>query len=256
MRSRETMSAVAVLAGLAWAAMSGPTLMLAMKGTFVAQVPGLRAVLVTLGDIAIIFILLRLLAGFRFATVLELSGVYRPAKPAVLAVLAAVAPFALLAFGVGNIALGLDPAESLIGMAFAPFFEELAFRGIALAILLRVCRWRFAMAVGVPAMLFGLAHLAQGEGPMAVAGIVAITGLGGLVFGWLWIAWGDNLWAPVAAHAALNILWAVFDLGDNAIGGWLGNAIRFGFVITLLLLTWKARHWFTGAPAKVRSHPI
>ena len=89
----------------------------------------------------------------------------------------------------------------------------------------------------LPALLFGLVHAGQGSDLGSVAGIVAITGLGGLLFGWLFVRWGFNLWPPILLHVGLNSLWIVFALGETALGGWLGNGLRLAVVIGAIVLT-------------------
>ncbi|MFA9432772.1 CPBP family intramembrane glutamic endopeptidase [Egicoccus sp. AB-alg2] len=94
-------------------------------------------------------------------------------------------------------------------------FEEFAFRGFLLAVLLRHLdtrtAWLWAAAV------FGLWHVpptivtlrmngvapASGEGLVAVAGAVAVTAVAGLGFTWL-RRHGGHLVAPVLAHWATN----------------------------------------------------
>jgi len=110
-----------------------------------------------------------------------------------------------------------------------------------------LCGWRFFPAALAPALLFGLAHISQGSEPMEIAGIVAITAVGGLLFGWLFVRWGFNLWPAIFVHMGLNALWSVFALGDNAIGGWFGNALRLAVIaagvgLTLLLAPKPARN--------------
>jgi hypothetical protein len=42
-------------------------------------------------------------------------------------------------------------------------------------------------------------------------------------------------------HVGLNALWLIFDLGENAIGGWLGNGLRLSVVVTAIAATfWLA----------------
>ena len=100
--------------------------------------------------------------------------------------------------------------------------------------------------------MFGLVHATQGQDPASIAGIVAITGLGGLLFGWLFVRWDFNLWPPILLHIGMNSLWIVFALGDDALGGWLGNALRliyhYGDSIRFCHQTetwhiWNGRQW-------------
>lgn len=89
--------------------------------------------------------------------------------------------------------------------------EEVAFRGVLLALLLR--RRPVGRAVVVSSALFGLWHItpaaenASGHGSLAAVGIVAgtvlVTTAAGIGFAWLRLR-GASLVAPVLAHWATN----------------------------------------------------
>jgi uncharacterized protein len=108
--------------------------------------------------------------------------------------------------------------EALVRIPFATaLFEELAFRGVLLALLLRVTST--IPAVAVSSALFGLWHilptisalrandLVEGVAATfgAVAGAVLVTGIGGVLLCALRIHTG-SLVAPVVAHTATNSL--------------------------------------------------
>lgn len=96
-------------------------------------------------------------------------------------------------------------------------FEELAFRGVLLALLLRVTST--VPAVAVSSALFGLWHIlptisglranelaeSAAAGIGAVGGAVVVTGIGGVLFCVLRLHTG-SLIAPVLAHTATNSL--------------------------------------------------
>ena len=96
-------------------------------------------------------------------------------------------------------------------------FEEVAFRGVLLAVWLRCCSPK--VAVLASSIVFGLWHIAptavgldlNGIAPTTPTGLAAIVGgvlittLAGLAFTWL--RWrSDSLLAPVLAHWAANAL--------------------------------------------------
>ncbi|MBY0422656.1 MAG: CPBP family intramembrane metalloprotease [Parvularculaceae bacterium] len=167
----------------------------------------------------------------------KLAGLSAPITgPALLAVLV-FAPAAAIAALNAPVSRDFDAFDIATGGVLYPLFEEIGFRGLALGALMRLCGWRFLPAALLPAAFFGAAHFWQGQGPAEIAGVVAITAFGGLVFGWLFVRWRYNLWPPFFLHAGLNTLWTVFALGETALGGWLGNALRFGVVAAALLLT-------------------
>ena len=68
-------------------------------------------------------------------------------------------------------------------------------------------------------------------------GDVVVTGVGGFLLGWIFVRWGFSLWPAIVAPAGLNALWGFFDLGENAIGGWTGNALRLGVIAAAIGLT-------------------
>ena len=90
--------------------------------------------------------------------------------------------------------------------------EEVAFRGVLLAVARRQLRVRSALAV--TSVVFGLWHVStavddsrSAVSPIlasaSVAGTVALTGLGGVVFAWLRLRSGSLL-APMGLHLATN----------------------------------------------------
>ncbi|SNR25058.1 CPBP family intramembrane glutamic endopeptidase [Blastococcus mobilis] len=92
--------------------------------------------------------------------------------------------------------------------------EEVAFRGVLLALAGRVLGPRSAVAV--TAAVFGLWHasaarlpgslgMSPRSGAAAVAGVVVATGVGGLLLGWLRQRSGSLL-APLGAHLGSNSL--------------------------------------------------
>ena len=89
----------------------------------------------------------------------------------------------------------------LTGCAFAPFVEEMVFRG---AITSSLLAWRrnVVVALAVPSLLFAVAHLYFALTPFYFAF--------GLIAGWFVIRTG-SLWPSVVFHATNNILCAATD---------------------------------------------
>lgn len=91
--------------------------------------------------------------------------------------------------------------------------------------------WPAAILTGVA---FGAIHL-SGFGLAAVQGEfvwVAVIGVGGALYAWLFWRWKWNLWVVIALHLFMNLWWGVWDLGENALGPWAVTAAR---VLTLTL---------------------
>ena len=236
--------ALAVSAGLAFSTQSGQLLRQALDIDVVRSIPYGRSALITLIDLSVLLTLLWL-AGASGQTLAKLSGVFEPIGWPALFGLIVLGPAIALCAAVAPLAKDVLAADLAWKTFAGPFFEELGFRGIAVGVLMRLCGWPIAAACLWPALFFGAAHAWQGGDLQEVGGIVAITGLGGLFFGWLYVRWGFNLWPPVMLHVGLNGLWLLFDLGVNAIGGWFGNALRFGVIalavgVTLWLAPKKA----------------
>lgn len=129
---------------------------------------------------------------------------------------------------------------SFTGLVF-PMFEEITFRGLAIGVLMAHFRWPFLAAILVPSLFFGAFHMYQGNSLIESLSIALITAIGAVWFGWIYWKWGFNLWPAFMLHAGLNLLWPLFDLGDNAMGGQLGNIMRVVVIAVSIVLTLWAR---------------
>jgi membrane protease YdiL (CAAX protease family) len=231
---------------LAYSTVSGDLLGPVVRVEPVRAIPYLGSALVSLGDALALVLLIALAAArspFRAISQAGLQASIR--RPALWALLWLAPAFAacLVFARIAPDVRGQDIAWLGIG---GPLAEEFVYRGLALGVLIRWCGWPIWLACVWPAVFFGAAHFGQGEDWSSVAGIVAITGLGGILFGWLFVRWRFNLWPPVFLHVGLNTIWLVFDLGENALGGWLGNAMRLAVIAVAV----GASLWL--APARER----
>jgi membrane protease YdiL (CAAX protease family) len=190
----------------------------------------LRLALIACLDFAILFAFLRL-SGVRISQALSNAGLHRPAWPSWLLAVAVFGTGAAVAAVFAGPASFGEPQTLAWNLLLGPVVEEVVFRGVALGVLVLLCGWPFWAAVFAPALFFGLGHWAQAQDLADAAGVFAITAIGGVFFGWLWKAWGYSLWPPILAHVSLNVVWDIFQLGDNAAGGLFGNALRLGLVI-------------------------
>ena len=225
----------AVTAALVWTTFSGQVLRPHLTGV---QTPYLASVLVNLSDVAVMAGLLMLAARAGPGRVFGLTGLKAPLwRPLIWAA-------ALFVPAVAIAALAAPAAREFTGVGLFwqgvgfPVIEEVIYRGLAVGALILWAGWRWWAACLLPALLFGLVHAGQGTDLGSVAGVVAIPGLGGLLFGWLFVRWGFNLWPPILLHVGLNSLWIVFALGETALGGWLGNGLRLAVVAGAVVLTW------------------
>lgn len=231
---RSLILAAAVGAALIWAAFSGSWLRPLLPSLGMAYG---RSLLVNLADLAVMALLVGLAARAHPRRLFELSGLAasgrRPLAWAGVLFIPAVAVAALLAPVSASFT-----ADDLFwqGVGF-PVLEEVIYRGLAVGALIRWAGWPWWAACLAPAVMFGLVHAGQGSDLGSIAGVVAITGLGGLLFGWLFVRWDFNLWPAILLHVGMNSLWIVFGLGENALGGWLGNGLRLAVVAGAVLLT-------------------
>lgn len=227
--------AAGILAALAFSAVSGPLLRPVIGEWGITGYP--RLLLITFADLAVLFVLVWGFSGRSFSDIVGWSGLQAPIGWTVVFGVILFVPAAIVCSSLAPLRADVTPSDFAWQVVGAPFVEELAFRGVALGVLTQFCGWRFLPAALAPALLFGLAHAAQGNGIAETAGIVAITGLGGLLFGWLFVQWGMNIWPPFAVHAGLNGLFFFYDVGSNAIGSWAGNGVRFAVVAAAIALT-------------------
>ena len=134
----------------------------------------------------------------------------------------------------------VTPRAFLLLCVYAPFAEEVLFRGFVFGQLYYRAGWNFWPATLVPAVLFAAAHASQSNRPLELAGILAITGLGAIIFSYFFARQGRNIWAPFALHAFLNTWWTIFTTNETALGGWSDNVFRFGSIGLAFLLVLAA----------------
>jgi membrane protease YdiL (CAAX protease family) len=126
---------------------------------------------------------------------------------------------------------------SLVASGIAgTFAEEVGFRGFLFLQLRRWVGYPFWVATMLSSVLFGLAHYGQGHTLASSLAATSITFLGGVLFCWLTERWG-NLWAAIVLHAGFNLVWTIFQLGDNAVGNLPANAARLTAVASVIALT-------------------
>lgn len=171
--------------------------------------------------------------------------VARPVAAALLATLPMAAVFAITA-GLGS---ELKVAEIAYLAVLSPLAEEVVFRGFAFHGLHRRAGWGFWPSVLVTALVFGLVHLEKGTSASDLIGIFLITGVGGALFAWLFTAWGDSLAAPFILHAAMNLCWQLFRVGDTAFAGWLPTALQVTTALLAIGLTLLLRPKARPAPS-------
>ncbi|MEO1516312.1 MAG: CPBP family glutamic-type intramembrane protease [Bacteroidota bacterium] len=119
--------------------------------------------------------------------------------------------------------------------------EEVIFRGFLFGLLYRFLGWRFLPAAMLSALIFGSAHLYQGNSLEQTIGVFAVTLMGGVWFSWLYSKWNNNLWIAISLHFFMNLSWQIFAIDTTALGGGGANLFRimtiaFSIVFTIAYL--------------------
>lgn len=133
--------------------------------------------------------------------------------------------------------MNISWANFLYGCVLAAFMEELLYRGFLFGQLYRRAKWPFWAAAILIALIFGMAHLYQGNDWQSMLGIFLITGIGGAWFAWLYVQWNYNLWVPIFFHFLMNFYWGLFDMDSTALGGWEANLYRGLTVVLSIVIT-------------------
>lgn len=147
--------------------------------------------------------------------------------------------------------------ENLFFSALWPgFFEEITFRAFPFGPLYRKCKWNFFLAIIIPTVAFALGHLYQSHDLMSALLTMAVTGLGSLLFAWIYVEWDFNLWVAIAMHAMMDAAWVLFPVSEENYGA-IGNTItNVGRVLTVILaigvtLWYRRRKQKTGETEKM-----
>lgn len=157
---------------------------------------------------------------------------------ALVAAFAAALPMAA-AFAVAfPLARGSDAWTIWMTAIVSPVAEEVLFRGWLFRQLYQRARWPFWLAALANAAPFAYGHLAQaqGGGVLALAGVIAVTGLGAAFFAWVSLRAGWNLWYAIGLHALMNLWWALFAVSDTAVGGWTANLARLATIAAAIAI--------------------
>jgi len=126
-----------------------------------------------------------------------------------------------------------DRGELLLFCFVGPFVEEVFFRGFLFRQLRRWAGLPFVYAALLSSLVFGAEHFEQADTLMGSLMNSGITFGGGFLFCWLVERWG-SVWPGYFIHAGLNIVWTLFTLGDNAVGGTMGNLARLATIVVAI----------------------
>ncbi len=140
---------------------------------------------------------------------------------------------------IGQIGEDLNMLRLVHQTLFAGFMEEYLYRGFLFGILFRKLRWGFIPASILGALIFGLAHIYQGSTFLQTTGIFFITSIGAIWFAWLYIEWNNNLWVPIFLHILMNLSWGLFEVSNDALGGFYTNLFRIITIALTIIITIK-----------------
>ncbi|MEM6343805.1 MAG: CPBP family intramembrane glutamic endopeptidase [Bacteroidota bacterium] len=148
----------------------------------------------------------------------------------------------LIGYGImGDLNSQLSAWSILLGAVCPALFEELVFRAFVFGQLFRHHSWGFVPAAAINAIVFGAAHLWQGNTIGESAGVFMITFSGAVWFAWLYVEWDFNLWVPIFMHFLMNLYWGMFTIADTALGGIWANVFRFLTIGLSIYMTIKMR---------------
>jgi hypothetical protein len=97
----------------------------------------------------------------------------------------------------------------------------------------------FFWAALLPAVLFGLFHIYQGNDFLSSVAAFGVTMLGSFFFSWMYVAWNYNLWVPISLHFFMNLAWGLFVVEGtgNAAGGLISNILRAVCIVFAIVFT-------------------
>lgn len=149
-----------------------------------------------------------------------------------------------------------DLSRLFYGTVQAGFFEEWFFRAFAFGLLVQLGGMRVWPAAVLIGTVFGSVHLSAytTDAISDEFAWVALIGLGGVLYAWLFWRWRWNLWLVIGLHTFMNLWWGVFDLDKNTLGGWAATASRVASIgLAITLTEFMANRQRSGTPSEPRT---
>ncbi|MHC5034399.1 MAG: lysostaphin resistance A-like protein, partial [Planctomycetota bacterium] len=159
----------------------------------------------------LVLVLVGLLVAHRLALrrVPKELGLIAPFHVAMLFTFIATLPMLVVPLVLGKLASDVSVLDLLFYAGVWPLAEEILYRGYAFRQLHRRAGWNLWLAAVTTGVVFGAAHLlntsVQGLPAVEQLGTVALIGVGGILYAWLFARWEDNLWVPFGMHMFMNL---------------------------------------------------
>ena len=158
MSMQSLVNALAVSVALVYITQSGDIIPPLVNFEFIRSIPYGRSGLASLSDVLVMLLLTSLAARKSPVSILTLAGLDKPiARPAIWALLWFIPALAVCLFA-ARPASDVSPADFTYLTFISPLLEELAFRGLAVGVLMRLCGWSVWPACLLPAVFFGVVH--------------------------------------------------------------------------------------------------
>lgn len=125
----------------------------------------------------------------------------------------------------------------IVNTISSAFFEEVIYRAFLFGQLYRYTRLGLFPSVFIGSLLFGSAHLYQGNDINELIGIFVMTFSGSVLFAWIYAEWKFNLWTAIFLHCFMNLYWLIFDVDTNVLGGTYSNFFRFSTIFIAIFCT-------------------
>ncbi len=176
---------------------------------------------------------------YGFNKIFDNIGIIKGFVTGLLFSIITVFPMLISSAFIGRIGADLKISGLIHQTIIVGFMEEYLFRGFLFGLLFRKSGWGFIPASISGALIFGLGHIYQGSTFMETIGIFFVTSIGAVWFAWLYIEWNNNLWIPIFLHILMNLSWSLFEISNNALGGFYSNLFRIITIALTIIITIK-----------------
>jgi hypothetical protein len=128
--------------------------------------------------------------------------------------LAMAAPLAITLYFTRHATAVVQPLHLLRLALATALADEIFYRGFALRLLIKRAKWNAVAAIVATAAFVMLARVLSTVGsatPGDVAQAAVVGGATQVWFGFVFVAWQEDLWVTLALHFGLNLGWSAFE---------------------------------------------